>query len=279
MKKVQNRIQFWRDLGFFEKYRKLSDEKAAEAIVRISEDSYWGELSEDMEELDLAILSLEKKKVWFMEDFYTYGSLFPNVKRMYISALKNLSKISGGGFLPADPKIRQDGFCDGRSERWVLSFLLEEKREEIIFCGDLEVLTFCWVSRINELIQSRGLRFCVIRDGYGAAAVFCLSMEKAEKLSENVQLLDLQPESFWQDAGDYCSQKGDYEEALLCFEKSLSANPQFWHVYASAALCCDSLKLTERKNEFRQKAVSLLESVSERSDQENWYLDFFLGKF
>ncbi len=99
MKKVPDRIQFWRDLGFFEKYRKLTDEKAVEAIVRISEDSYWGELSEDMEELDLAGHSVIGKKESLVYGRFLYiRKSFPECEENVYKCLEEIIENFRGRF-------------------------------------------------------------------------------------------------------------------------------------------------------------------------------------
>ncbi len=272
---LNERIEFYRALGFFEKNSNLNTEELKDFLMKKSEDSYFGELGEEMEELDIAVLSLDLEKVWFVEDCFVYGSLFENEQEMYISSVKKLSEISGGIFLPENISIRQSGFCSGRSERWILKFSERGKTEEIVFCGDLDVLVFSWIGRINELIQDRGMRICCIADSYGPAVFFFLEKASAEKLSKEVKPADFHSDSFWLDAGEYFFEKENYSEALSSYTKAYSLNQELWHAYSCAANCNDCLKRYNDKINICRNAVSLLSQKKEKDSNENWWLEFF----
>ena len=162
----------FQEIGFFEN-ESNSVEKEAGRIISESENHYFGNILKLKDDplFDQILLSYDKKKVWFIEDFTILGSTVEFKDNFYLNVLKCLGSISNDIFNPENIEIKECGYCEGRDKRLDIIFDLKTESFNINFCIDADVLCLHFLDEINQILDSKGYSFQVITDSYGVFLV------------------------------------------------------------------------------------------------------------
>lgn len=156
-----SKIKQFVNVGFFDGADEKDIESIAQRIIEDSEISYFGNILHLQNEanVDYILVSYDQKRVWWVEDWMTYGSTQENDHRFYFEVLEQLSDISGGVFKPTEIKIEPCGYCDGRDKRISVAFQLDNEMFDVNFCIDGSVLVLSFLEEINEILEPRGFSF------------------------------------------------------------------------------------------------------------------------
>lgn len=274
MKKLQEKVEFYRQLGFFEKYKDNSNEELTNLLINNAKESWWGELNEDLSSADLIILSLDTQKAWFIDDYYRFGEKFENQQEMYKFTLKKLEEISNEIFKAENVNIELKGFCSGRAERWSMTFDYENQSNEIIFCGDLDILIIDWITRINHLIKKSNKKFVSVRKS-SSHLVLCIDNEKISKIEQNIKFENFNDYYYWLDIGDFYFEREEYENAIKFYQKAIKEDKNQWYCYGQLSTSFSYLKDEEQEKSILKTAINLLEKLENKEQTDEWYLNFF----
>ncbi|MDX1902824.1 MAG: tetratricopeptide repeat protein [Thermonemataceae bacterium] len=273
----EQKVLFYRNLGFLEQYADYSFEELCVFVKIQSENSYWGDIDENTEDTDKIILSLDKQKVWFIEDYTRFGGDFQDRARMYEKCIEHLSLISDYYFSPENLSVKQKGFCSGRSERWEICFTYKNQLKTLLFCGDSDVLSLHWLSELNNFLEGSDKNFIhtsLSEDSF--ILVFFLSKTQIEQLTDFIDFEKIEENIYVSDIADFYFEQELYEEAITHYEKVIRKKNDYWFAYSQLATCYTYLQKYEKVKKTYQEAIEMLSlHPNSRNEIESWYLNFF----
>jgi tetratricopeptide (TPR) repeat protein len=258
------KVKKFKNIGFFE------DETEDQILNRISiesKGSYFGDVSDLQNHpyIDAILLSFDRQKVWFTEDWLMFSgshSSYPD----YAELLTTLSLISGNYFQPAQIKMAECGYIDGRDKLLFLSYKQDEQLTELIFCIDGSVLVLSFLEELNE--QLGDYTFQYHSDPYGPCFVFFLNQKQKEMLSES---LDFQHKStYWFDKAQYFSENGKINEADTCFQKAIQAEAEdFPAIFSIYAYFMEAQGKKDSAIELLKEGIRQLQT--KKHNKKNWW--------
>jgi tetratricopeptide (TPR) repeat protein len=267
-------IEQFVNAGFFD--GEDDKETIAQRIIQESEQSYFGSILDLQDDplFEQVLVSYDRKKVWFIEDYLDYGS--PEDYSFYKDVFVCLSTISTGIFQPEHIKIEECGFCDARDKRLSVSFQLNENVFNVNFCADLQVLKLNFLEEINEILPSQGYSFEYIFDSYGAGFIFFLTHSQKQYLSlERKWEFDEHAGSgYWLDRALYCRNIQDnlsaekyFQKAIQDLTNNINASTEFGFFLAQQGK-------QDRAIEIYEKGIKHLNSLESLDERQKWYLSF-----
>lgn len=273
--KLTEQIDFYRNLGFFDKYKDKETSELTPILKKQAEKGFFGELTADSGSIDWIILSLDTDKVFYTEDFMTFKKKEETEEEMYLRIFEILRHISNEKFNFSKFKMTQKGYCSGRDKRWHVSFEYNYRNHEIMFCGDLSVLVFDWISRINDILVDEKRKFVYAKKGYGDMIITFIDDKVVNKLSEKFKFVTGKDYYYWQDIGDYYYDNEDYTTAEIYYIKALKVDSKQWFAVSQLANCYSYDKKDEKCIDLYKEAILNLSNAEDISQTDEWYLNFF----
>jgi tetratricopeptide (TPR) repeat protein len=287
-------VDFFRKMGFFEKYKNLSKKDFIKKIFEFMEDSPWM-FSPNSDEADLPLLFLDKDRVYncpMMGDANLDYAVFEKAKR-YKEFVQNLNPIG-----------RNIVKFENIKEKWMnkegpieVSFKYKGKIHKITqdYFGDF--FDYSFINQINKIIQDSGY-FFDLYDPYDMVEwggfITLMNSEEKEKLIKernwklysedgfkNVRqeieevYLERVCEKWANEAFDY-EKEGKYEEAfklyakVLNYETDIALDPDIWY---ETGHMLTLLGRYEESKQYLNKAIEIYDELSKDypDHAKNWF--------
>lgn len=268
-------IALFQKTGFFDRDPE-NTVAAAERIIRESDDSYFGNILLLKEDplFNQILLSYDKKRVWFVEDWMVYGASSASPEHFYAEVLKCLENISNHFFRPENIEIKSCGYCDGRDKRLSISFTLKETTVNLNFCIDGEALILSFLEEVNEILEPTAHSFECILDPYGTCFVFFLHKTQKAYLSTALKWNFHAYSQYWLDKAQFCRDTEDHLNARKYFEKAIldDHNPFAIAEFANFLETQDEIHHTM---EVYEKGIRNLKKMQNSDDTKHWWLTTF----
>jgi hypothetical protein len=174
-------VGFYRQLGFFRRWRGLSDAQIL-ARVRAAHEKEWDEKLDPRmgRDFDLFLMSYDHDRVWWedTEQDVVDGN------DAYVGALKAWSRISRGAFMPTAVRER----WSPRRKTVEISFLLAGEQESVTASIEDDFLDVDVLGQINALIPPSGPRFHVQKPFDQTAFVVAMRDDEARYVNRERSL-------------------------------------------------------------------------------------------
>jgi tetratricopeptide (TPR) repeat protein len=273
-----SKIKQFVNIGFFGGTNDNSLKAIAERIIKESEKSYFGNILDLKENshLEQILVSYDRKRVWFVEDWLSYGLSQDN---FYANVFAHLSEISEGILNPKNIKIEECGYCDGRDKRLTVCFQLKEKAFNVNFCTDGTVLTLKFLEEINEFLVPQKCSFEYIFDVYGLGFIFFLNQSQKEYLSNRPEWKFNENPGYWLDRALFCRDTADNENAEKYFKKAIEDSYDYYFVISEYGRFLEGQNKQNAAIEIYEKGIRQLKSLEVLNENEKWWLSSLENDF
>lgn len=167
-------VRYFRDMGFFSRYAKLSDDRIASKLRDFQMKGWETELDPEDELVDLSVVRADTKRVWWEDTQADVGA----GNNVYVRTLKEWAGISRGAFQPT--RIRENWQTE-RGPIWV-HFSWNDAQQRIQPAYRHDYLDINILRDINSLVGASGYRFEVYEQFDESAFVVALTRTEKEKL-------------------------------------------------------------------------------------------------
>lgn len=273
-----SKIEQFVNIGFFdEANQNLND--IAEKLIKESEQSYFGTILNLQENsyLDQILVSYDRKKAWFVEDWLNYGSSQEEKYNFYEGIFTQLSNISQGIFNPKNIQTEQCGYCDGRDKRLKISFQLNETTFDVNFCTDGTVLLLKFLEEINEFLTPEKCSFEYIFDTYGTGFIFFLTQNQKEYLTKELKWKFNKNAGYWLDKAQFCRNTEDNDNAEKYFEKAIQDTYDYCFAISEFGHFLEEQNKQTAAIEIYEKGIKQIKSLAVLTEKEKWWLSSLEG--
>lgn len=266
-----SKIEHFVNIGFFDETDDNSLKTIAERIIKESEKSYFGNIFDLKENpyLEQILVSYDRKRVWYVEDWLSYGLSQDN---FYTEVFAHLSEISEGILNSKNIKVEECGYCDGRDKRLKVFFQLKGKALDVNFCTDGTVLTLKFLEEINEFLVPQKCSFEYIFDVYGLGFIFFLTKSQKEYLSNKPEWNFNENLGYWLDRAQFCRDTGDNENAEKYFKKAIDDSYDYYFVISEFGHFLEEQNKQNAAIEIYEKVIKKLKSIDVLNESEKWWL-------